>query len=153
MIRLNLPEYPMKIEQEDDATWIFDPIRKKRVVLTPEEWVRQHFVQYLLHEKEVPQSLVRIEMGLRLNQLKKRGDIVVFDRSGRPVLIVECKAPDVKLDQKVFDQVARYNLALKVDYLIITNGLKHYCCRMDYPNHSYQFLESIPGYSQMAGIL
>jgi len=153
MIKLNLPEYNFRMEAVESTTWIFDPIRKKKVVLTPEEWVRQNFLQYLIREKQVPESLVRVEMGLKLNKLTRRGDIVVFNRTGQPLLIVECKSPDVKLNQKVFDQVARYNLVLKVDYLIITNGLKHFCCRMDYPNHAYHFLESIPDYSKMTGVL
>jgi len=153
MIKLNLPEYPLRIEQVENTTWIFDPIRKKKVQLTPEEWVRQNFLQYLIRDKDVPPSLVRVEMGFKLNKLTRRSDIVVYDRAARPVLIVECKSPEVPLNQKTFDQVARYNLILKVDYLVVTNGLKHYCCRMDYDNHTYRFMDTIPDYSNMSKVL
>ena len=149
MNKLNLPEYSFRFSKKGDQVLIFDPFRKKQVVLTPEEWVRQNFLQFLLIEKKYPESLIKVEMGLRLNKLPKRSDVVVFDNHGKPVLLVECKAPDIKISQKVFDQIARYNMTLKVEYLIVTNGLKHYCCKLDYTNRSYTFLKEIPAFSEI----
>ena len=119
------------------------------MALTPEEWVRQNFIRYLIHEKQFPASLIAIEMALKYNRMQKRGDVVVYDKSGKPLLIVECKAPNVKITQNAFDQVARYNMALKVKYLVVTNGLTHYCCSMDYPRKSYEFLDGIPMYKYL----
>ncbi len=149
MISLNLPEYSFNISYKNDQAYIFDPIRKKKILLTPEEWVRQNFLQYLIAEKHVPASLVRVEMGMKLHARTKRSDLVVFNRAGAPVLIIECKAPDVPIAQKTFDQIARYNITLKVNFLVVTNGMTHYCCKMDYASKSYTFLEDIPDYSVM----
>ncbi len=149
MERLNLPTYLFKIKSEGQRKFIFDSIRKKYVVLTPEEWVRQNFIQYLINEKKYPSSLIAIEMALTLNKLSKRTDIVLFDRQGNPVIIVECKSPKVKITQDTFDQIARYNMKLKVNYLIVTNGITHYCCRMDYEDNTYSFLKDIPDYEGM----
>ncbi len=149
MERLNLPTYLFKIKSEGQRKFIFDSIRKKYVVLTPEEWVRQNFIQYLINEKKYPSSLIAIEMALTLNKLSKRTDIVLFDRQGNPVIIVECKSPKVKITQDTFDQIARYNMKLKVNYLIVTNGITHYCCRMDYEKNTYSFLKEIPDYEGM----
>src|SRR3989337_293887 len=132
MQQLNLPIYSFKIKSEGEKKFIYDEIRKKFVSLTPEEWVRQNFIRYLIHEKQFPATLIVIEMAMKYNRMKKRGDVVVYDRAGKPVVIVECKAPDVKITQNAFDQVARYNMALKVKYLVATNGLTHYCCSMNY---------------------
>jgi len=147
--QLNLPAYPFKIKTEGQRTQIFDRFRKKYVALTAEEWVRQHFINYLIAEKKFPESLITTETGVKYNTLQKRGDIFVYDDYGKPLLIVECKSPTVSITQKTFDQIAIYNKELKVKCLVITNGIKHYCCLMDYEKESYQFLEEIPLYSQL----
>ena len=143
---LNLPPYQFKLKKADDRVQIFDAIRKKYVVLTPEEWVRQNFLQYLIQEKNYPSSLIVLEASLKYNQLQKRADVLVYDKSGIPLLMVECKAPSVKITQDTFDQVARYNMIFKVKYLIVTNGLNHFCCLMDYSDNSYRYLEMIPAF-------
>ncbi len=145
-VPLNLPPYPFKLTQKGHQIFIFDELRKKTLLLTPEEWVRQHFVQFLIKEKKYPRTLIKLEGGLTLNNLQKRTDIVVFNRDGCPDVLVECKATSVKIDQKVFDQAARYNFIHKVNYLIVTNGLQHHFCQMDYKNNSYVFIEEIPDY-------
>ena len=144
MAVLNLPVYQFKTKQEGERTYIFDAIRKKYLVLTPEEWVRQNFIQYLISEKQFPSSLIAIEAGLKYNQLQKRLDVLVYDRQGAPHLIIECKAPEVKITQDVFDQVARYNFVFKAKYLVVTNGLQHFCCEMSYDTNSFQYIEQIP---------
>lgn len=149
MQTLNLPAYPFKIRQDDGGEEIFDPIRKKYVALTPEEWVRQHFVQYLINEKSAPPALIAIEQTLTYNTMKRRSDIVVYSGKAMPLILVECKSANIKLSQKVFDQVARYNMALKVPYLIITNGLTHFCCKIDFETLSYRFLREIPEYREL----
>ncbi len=121
-------------------------LRKKNVVLTPEEWVRQNFIQYLIIEKKYPKSLIAIEKQLKINNLSKRTDILVFDKTGLTNIIVECKAPTVKITQDAFDQIARYNLSLNSNYLIVTNGMQHYYCKMDYQLKKYNFLNDIPDY-------
>ena len=143
---LNLPTYSFKLKQQGNRTQIFDAIRKKYVVLTPEEWVRQNFLQYLIKEKKFPASLIAVEAGLKYNQLQKRMDVLVYDKSGNPFLMVECKAPEVKITQDVFDQIARYNMVFKVKYLVLTNGLNHFCCEMDYSSNTYSYLEIIPNF-------
>jgi len=150
MKALNLPQYNFRLRKNADGkTEIFDAIRKRFYVLTPEEWVRQNFIQYLIREKEFPASLMSIEKGLKLNGMQKRADIVQYNKSGNPVLIVECKAPEIKLKQDTFDQAARYNMTLQVDYLIITNGLEHYACKMNYQEHKIQFLKAIPNFKEL----
>lgn len=144
MKTLNLPPYQFKLKQQGQRTQIFDSIRKKYVVLTPEEWVRQNFLQFLIREKNYPASLIAVEAGLKYNQLQKRMDVLVYDKQGTPHLMVECKAPEVKINQDVFDQIARYNMVFKVKYLVVTNGMHHFCCLMDYTNNAYQYLEQIP---------
>ena len=151
MERLNLPEYSFKIRSRDGKIFIFDPFRKKDLLLTPEEWVRQNFLQYMVKEKDFPASLISVEMSFRLNKLVKRGDIVVFGRDGKPLLLVECKASSINISQSTFDQIARYNMSLKVDYLIVTNGLQHFCCKLDFENKTYDFLKSIPSFQQIGG--
>ena len=146
MQKLNLPEYTFRVKKKEKKTYIFDDFRKKYVMLTPEEWVRQHFLMYLVTELDFPKSLIAVEAGLKLYKRIKRTDIVVYNKQGNPVLIVECKAPEVKLNEKVFDQVVRYNMALQVNYLIVTNGLDHYCCQLDYEKNTYNFLKNIPNY-------
>ncbi len=141
---LNLPPYPFKLTKIGDELFVLDGLRKKRLLLTPEEWVRQHFVQFLILDKKYPKSLIKLEGGLKINTLKNRTDILVFDKKGLPFILVECKASNIKINQKVFDQAARYNTFYKVKYLIISNGLIHYYCEMDYDNKSYKFLAELP---------
>ena len=148
MHQLNLPSYHFKLKEINGKKYIFDQNRKKFVALTPEEWVRQHFIKYLVQEKKYPRSLIGVEFSLKVNKMDRRGDIVVFNKKGQPYLIVECKAPHVEITQSVFDQIARYNIPLKVDYLVVTNGLKHYCCYIDHKIGKYSFLEDIPDYFQ-----
>ena len=144
MVKLNLPSYNFRTRSTVGKHQIFDPIRKKFVTLTPEEWVRQHFLQFLINEKKYPASRMAVEFGLKYNSLKKRGDIVFFNKTGSPELIVECKAPKIKISQDTFDQAARYNFVLKVKYLVITNGMEHFCCLMENEAKTYQFLPDIP---------
>lgn len=144
MRALNLPAYSFKLKESSGKVQILDELRKKYVVLTPEEWVRQHIVQYLIQEKKYPASLIAIEIGLKYNQLQKRADVLVYDRQGAPFLLVECKAPEVKITQDVFHQIAVYNMTFKVKYLLVTNGMDHFICEIDYTNNSYQFLKEIP---------
>ena len=146
MIKLNLPQYKFKLKSNENKTLIFDKVRKKYFVLTPEEWVRQHYVSYLLEEKKYPISLIALEKQLIVNGLKKRSDILVFNKQGHPEIIVECKAPSVKITQETFDQIARYNLKLKANYLIVTNGLQHIFCKIDIEKENYIFLPEIPDY-------
>lgn len=141
---LNLPSYPFKIIEKEGKYFIFDTLRKKELVLTPEEWVRQHFLQYLIQEKKYSKNHISLEKGLSLNDLKKRTDILVFDAEFNPIILVECKAPSVKITQDVFDQAARYNMVYKVKYLVVTNGLEHFYCGMDYEKGTYVFLEQLP---------
>ncbi len=149
MDSLNLPTYSFNIKSGDKIKFIFDNIRKKFVVLTPEEWVRQNFTRYLIEEKKYPPSLLSIEYSLKLNKLEKRGDLVIFNRSGKPIMIVEFKAPRIKITQSVFDQIARYNMVLKVNYLVVTNGISHYCCKIDLDEKKCVFLKDIPDYSSI----
>lgn len=149
-LQLNLPAYPLRLTTaESGKKEIFDDIRKKNVALTPEEWVRQHFVHYLIDHKRFPASLIAIEKGLKINQMSKRFDAVVYGRTGLPLVLLEFKSPKVKLGQSTFDQIAAYNLKLKVKYLIISNGLEHYCCEMEYSKNAYHFLKEIPGFDEL----
>ena len=144
---LNFPSYTFRLKNSENNTHIFDVIRKKFVVLQPEEWVRQHCVQYLIQEKNYPISLINVEKVVLINGLKKRYDIVVFNPDGSLALVVECKAPKVKITQAAFDQIARYNLTLKAPYLMVTNGLNHYFCTMNHDLESFEFSESLPNYN------
>jgi len=146
MENLNLPTYSFKIKSDLQRKLIFDSIRKKYVVLTPEEWVRQNFIRYLVEEKDYPASLIAVEKKVDVNLLPQRSDIVLYNRNANPVMIVECKASKIKITQDVFNQIARYNMKLRVPFLVVTNGLKHFCCYMDYENKSFKFLEDIPNY-------
>ena len=149
MQALNLPSFETKICERDGKQQTFDPIRKCYVTLTPEEWVRQHFVHYLTDQKGYPSSLMGNEVSIMLNGMKRRCDTVVYDRQLQPRMIVEYKAPGVKITREVFAQISRYNLTLRVDYLIISNGLQHYCCKMDYNRNGVEFLTDIPDYENM----
>jgi hypothetical protein len=146
MQQLNLPTYQFKIKSSENKQLIFDKIRKKYVVLTPEEWVRQNFVEYLLIEKKYPISLIAVEKQVVVNKLKKRFDILVFDKQGNHNIIVECKSPKIKITQDTFDQIARYNLRLDAHYLLVTNGLEHFYCTLDSEKEQYTFLKEIPDY-------
>lgn len=145
-VPLNLPPYPFKLKHSEGVTYIFDEIRKKFLVLTPEEWVRQHFVQFIINERNYPKSLIRLEGGLKLNTLQKRSDIVAFNSKGEKILMVECKAPHIPINQKVFDQIARYNIIHRIPLLAVTNGLQHYYCTIDFDTKSYQFIRELPAY-------
>ena len=146
MTPLNLPPFEYRLQQEADKTTIFDTIRKKFVVLTPEEWVRQHFVHYLTEHLRYPRTLIGVEVGLRYNRMLRRSDIVVYGRDGAPFMVIECKAATVALSPAVFEQVTVYNQPLRAEYITVTNGLEHYCCRMDYTVSSYAFLKELPKY-------
>ncbi len=148
---LNLPAYPFKIAEQENKLYLFDPIRKKNIIITPEEWVRQHFIQYLINQKKYPKTLIKLEGGHKLNGMAKRTDIVVFNTAGEKILLVECKAPSVNIDQKVFDQIAHYNLIQKVPLLAVTNGIQHVYCNIDFEKRDYKFIEDLPNYVNMAG--
>ena len=148
MQQLNLPLYKFRIKSKENKPFIFDILRKKYVSLTPEEWVRQHFIHYLVEEKKYPVSLIGIEKKLTINGLTKRTDILVFNTDRKPHIIVECKAPSIKISQETFNQIAHYNLKLEATYLIVTNGLQHYYCTMDFVNETYVFMETIPNYTK-----
>lgn len=149
MLSLNLPVFDAKIAVRNGKKVIFDVIRRRYVALTPEEWVRQHFVHFLLAYKGYPQALMANEVQLQLNGTKKRCDTVLYWRDLTARMIVEYKAPEIEITQAVFDQITRYNMVLKVDYLVVSNGMRHYCCRMDYKRNSYTFLKDIPDYSSL----
>ena len=146
MPQLNLPKVALKTKSVEGTIQVFDVIRKKYFVLTPEEWVRQHFIHYLNTEKNYPMGLMGVEKMVKYNALKTRADIVLYTTEGKAKMIVECKAPNVKITQDTFNQIAKYNSQLKVKYLVVTNGMKHYCCKMDYETNEIKFLEEIPTY-------
>ena len=150
MVELNLPEYEYKVKKREDGSWsIWDRLRDRWVALTPEEWVRQHFVEWLITEKHFPAALMGNEVSLSQNGIARRCDTVVADRTGQPLVIVEYKAPSINITQKTFDQIVRYNMVLHARYLIVSNGLSHYCCEIDYEKKSYCFLEEIPLYEAL----
>lgn len=144
MLELNFPKYDFRFKSSENKTLIFDPIRKIFVIITPEEWVRQHTIQFLILEKKYPPSLINVEKQIKLNKTTKRYDIVVFNSDGSIQIIIECKAPQIMVSQTTFDQIARYNLVLDARYLMVTNGMEHYFCRMDFENERYIFLEKLP---------
>ena len=144
MLALNFPKYSFRFKNSENKVAVFDVLRKKFVVLTPEEWVRQHVVQFLLKEKNIPQSLLNVEKQLKVHGLVKRYDAIVYNPDGSIHLIVECKAASVPITQETFDQIARYNLSLKATFLMVTNGLQHYFCQLDYEQEKYHFLKDIP---------
>lgn len=147
MQALNFTQFSFRFKNSENKVSIFDPIRKKFVILQPEEWVRQHCLQVLMQEKKYPISLINVEKELRVNDLKKRYDIVVYNPDGSIHIIVECKAPNIPINQRTFDQIAQYNLTLNASYLMVTNGLNHYYCQMDLEAERYNFLQDIPEYS------
>ncbi|MFO7755328.1 MAG: type I restriction enzyme HsdR N-terminal domain-containing protein [Bacteroidales bacterium] len=150
MKELNLPAYSFRFKSGDDGkALIFDNIRRKFVALTPEEWVRQHFINYLVNERRYPAGLIAVEVMFRMNSLVRRADILVYDRQGRPLLLVECKAPDVKVSAAVFDQIVSYNIKFRLRYIVVSNGMQHYACSTDPEKGQWSFLQSIPFYDEL----
>lgn len=150
MTSLNLPQYNIKVRTAPDGSkQIFDPLRGKFIALTPEEWVRQHFVAFLINHKGYPAGLMANEVSLSLNGTSRRSDTVVYNSSAKPVVIIEYKAPSVKISQKTFDQIIRYNMVFQAPYLIVSNGINHYCCHIDLKNRTYEFLPDIPQYQSL----
>lgn len=149
MQALDLPSYPFRIIDEKGKKLIFDEVRRKFVSLTPEEWVRQHFIRFLITEKKYPASLIIVESSLKLNKMTKRCDALVYNDCGKALMILECKAPDVVLKQDVFDQIARYNMVYKVSYLIVTNGKNHFVCKINFADSSFAFLDDIPFFDEI----
>lgn len=152
MLALNLPTFEVKMKDDGTKKMIFDVIRRKYVALTPEEWVRQHFVHYLIEQLGYPQELLANEVEVTLNGTSKRCDTVLYDRNLKARMIVEYKAADIPITQKVFNQIMRYNMVLRVDYLVVTNGMNHYCCKMDYTTKDYVFLSEIPNYNFLSSL-
>jgi hypothetical protein len=148
---LNLPTYQFRTTENDGTPSIYDPLRDRYVRLTPEEWVRQHFLQYLIQELDVPAGLVGVEAAFQYQGQPRRADIIAHDRQGAPLLLVECKAPRVSIGQDAFDQCAQYNIVLEAPYLVVTNGLTHYACAIDFDDESYTFLDDLPAYDQLVG--
>ncbi len=146
---LNLPQYPIKIEQRGPKTFVFDIFRRRFVALTPEEWVRQHFLRWLHKDKGYPASLISVEASLEYNKMKRRADAIIYTNKAVPLMIVECKSATQKITRDVFDQVARYNFPFGVDYLVVTNGLMHYCCLRDENAGKWLFLDDIPAYDSL----
>lgn len=151
MLELNLPQFDVKILKRNKL-YVWDQIRKKYVSLTPEEWVRQHFVNYLITQKRYPSSLIANEVEIKLNSLKKRCDTIIYNSDLLPIVIVEYKAPSIPITQEVFDQIIRYNIVLKVKYLMLSNGIEHYCCMMNYKDMSYSYLNEIPVFDELINI-
>ena len=149
MNRLNLPAFDYRCRTRDGREEIFDPVRRKYVALTPEEWVRQHFINFLITEKATPLPLIAVEQMIVYNTMQRRCDIIVYSRKGTPRLIVECKASSIEINQKAFEQIARYKLVLKVPYLVVTNGLTHICCKISFEQSNYVFLKEIPSFDQL----
>jgi len=149
MQQLNLPCYPFRLVEKEGKKHIFDAFRGRYVVLTPEEWVRQHFLSWLVSQKGYPRGLISVEAPLKYHRLSKRADAIVYSNTGKPLMIVECKAPHIKITQDVFDQIGRYNFPFGVGFLTVTNGLIHYCCKRDETGQKWVFLEEIPLYEQL----
>lgn len=149
MTKLNLPDYQFRLKQEDKKTKIFDSIRKKYVVLTPEEWVRQNLIEYLVQEKGYPKGLVAVETSLKHNGRARRSDILCYHNNNLPILLVECKAPEIKISQDTFDQISRYNIAYKVPFLLVSNGLTHFICQVDFETKTTMYLQEVPHYKEL----
>lgn len=151
LVPLNFPSYPFRLQEKEGKLYIFDELRKKQLLCTPEEWVRQHLVQYMISQKGYPRGLVRIEGGLSINERTRRSDVVFYDSHGKEQLLAECKSPRVAINDRVFAQIAMYNLQYRARFLLVTNGLDHYCCEMDYQRHTYRFLDDIPPFVSAQG--
>lgn len=145
---LNFPRYNFRFKSNENKPLIFDEIRKKFIVLTPEEWVRQHVIQWLIVDKKYSKSYINVEKQLQLNNTVKRYDIVVYNKDGSIHLLIECKAPSVEITQQTFDQIARYNFILNASLLMVTNGINHYYCTVDFKNERYSFLEELPNFNK-----
>jgi hypothetical protein len=141
---LQFPAYPIRIRKSGEKTEVFDPIRQQWYILTPEEWVRQHVLHFLIQDKKYPSAWLAVEKAITVNGLRKRCDIVAYTRDAKPSLLVECKAPDILITQHTFDQVARYNMRLGVDLLFLTNGIQHFCCRINHQLQRYKFIPELP---------
>ena len=148
MERLNFPHSAVQLKNKENKPLVFDQIRKKWLRCTPEEWVRVHCLNYLIHTLNYPASWIKVENEIKLYNTSKRFDIMVVNPNRGNLLLVECKAPSVKIDQQVFDQIARYNLEAKSQYMMLTNGLNHYFCTMDYTNQRYHFIKELPNFTQ-----
>lgn len=149
MQELNLPGFNFKITTKDNRDYIFDNIRRKYISLTPEEWVRQNFIEFLINYKSYPKGRIGNEISLIQNGIKRRADSVIYDIYGQPLIIIEYKAPEIKITQQVFEQIVRYNMVLRVKYLIVSNGISHYCCRINYDSNNVEFIKDIPEYSEL----
>ena len=149
MIRLNLPEYEINVAERDGKQQIFDFLRRRFVALTPEEWVRQNFTHFLVEHKGYPKALLANEIQLSIGDKRLRCDTLLYNKEMQPLMIIEYKAPHIQIQQKTFDQIVVYNLLLHADYLVVSNGLQHFCCQMDYDRRSYQFLPEIPSYNEL----
>jgi hypothetical protein len=147
--QLNFPDISARLKRIDEVVKIYDEVRKKWIALTPEEWVRQHLIHYLRDHLGYPGSLMAVEKSLRYNGMTRRSDLVVFGRDSAPLLLAECKAPGIKIDGKTFDQAARYNLQYQVPYLLVTNGLEHYFCVMDFSSTTWKFSDKIPSFQEI----
>jgi len=145
---LNFPKFNFRVKNTENQLRIFDIVRKKFVVLQPEEWVRQHVVHYFIHYKKYPLSHINVEKKLTINGMTKRYDVIVHNPNGSIEILIECKSPSIKIDQSTFDQLAKYNLSANSNYLMITNGLDHYYCQLDLENEKYRFLRDIPDFSR-----
>ena len=149
MIPLNLPDFDIKLAGTPNRPTILDILRRKYIALTPEEWVRQHFIHFLINYKKYPATLLANEVELKVGQKRLRADTILYSKDLKPLMILEYKAPHITITQKTFDQISVYNMLLHVDYLIVSNGLQHYCCKMDYNSKKYLFLEDIPEYQKI----
>ena len=149
MYELNLPTYDFRVKKENGQVVIFDDIRKKFIALTPEEWVRQHIIHFLMEQKHYPASLMNVEVAMKINTMYRRADVVCYNSQANVLLVVECKAPQVKISQLVFEQIAQYNTLLKSRYLLVTNGLQHFICEINHEEKSYKFLQEIPDYNDL----
>ena len=146
MIKLNFPDYQYSIKSKENKSYIFGPVRKKWLVLNPEEWVRQNCVQFLINEKKIPIGLLQVEKKIEVFNTVKRYDLVVFNTEKKISLLVECKSPSVKITQEAFDQIARYNTVIQSEYLMLTNGLNHFYYQMDFKEKKYIYLTDLPTY-------
>lgn len=149
MQQLNFSKYSFRFKNSENKVLIFDEIRKKFIILTPEEWVRQHVIHHLLYELNYPKSHINVEKLIKFNGLTKRYDVVVFQSNGEILILIECKAPSIAISQATFDQIARYNLVLHANFLMVTNGLNHYFCQMDFENEKYLFLKDLPTHTNL----
>ncbi len=149
LTKLNLPEFDPKLTMRGNEQLIFDVVRRKHIVLTAEEWVRQHFLNYLIKHKAYPIGLIRVEQQVLVSGMPQRADIVAYSRNGQPIMVVECKAPGVELSNSTFAQAARYNISLGANYLVITNGMDHFCCKVNLESNSYLFLKDIPDFDDL----